>query len=84
MEDLVVAKDEYYDLDEKTDPFMEDLVMAKKEPEPEPEPVAVVDTPNPRAAEASPGARPWRHVFSTHTSRQLTTIGQSRQHWFWQ
>ena len=44
-------KDEYYDLDEKTDPFMEDLVMAKKEPEPEP----VVDTPNPRAAEASPG-----------------------------
>jgi hypothetical protein len=30
---------------------MEDLVMAKKEPEPEP----VVDTPNPRAAEASPG-----------------------------
>jgi hypothetical protein len=36
------------------DPFMEDLVVAKEEPEPEP--VAVVDTPNPRAAEASPGA----------------------------
>jgi hypothetical protein len=36
------------------DPFMEDLVVAKEQPEPEP--VAVVDTPNPRAAEASPGA----------------------------
>jgi len=47
-------KDEYYDLDEKTDPFMEDLVVAKEEPELVPEPV-VVDTPNPRALEASPG-----------------------------
>jgi hypothetical protein len=54
-------KDEYYDLDEKTDPFMEDLVVAK-DPEPEveqtpAEPVApvVVDIPNPRAAEAAPG-----------------------------
>jgi hypothetical protein len=33
---------------------MEDLVVAKEEPELAPEPVAV-DTPNPRAAEASPG-----------------------------
>jgi hypothetical protein len=36
------------------DPFMEDLVVAKEEPELVPDPVAV-DTPNPRAAEASPG-----------------------------
>ena len=40
--------------DEKEpDPFMEDLVVAKEEPEPEP---IIIDTPNPRAAEAAPGA----------------------------
>ncbi len=42
--------------EKQPDPFMEDLVMAKEEPAVQPEPEPVVDTPNPIAAEASPGA----------------------------
>lgn len=62
-------------VEKEPDPFMEDLVMAKEEPAVQPEPV--VDTPNPAAAEASPGPNRGRMYSQPIQADNTANLGKA-------